>query len=207
MRYIAIAFIFFLSGCDKSEKLDAKDYVEIGKFDKAEEYYQDLILLEKNQSVKELWKEQLLELYLGTDQLDKADRYMVYFVAGSADQSIKQEMIKNHNKVAKALYDSKRYRRAFFHYNKSLEFTKKRNSRIELSDFPDLCDIDLITTAANAARAARAAGLENELLELSQEFRPIITSKNCSNDLIAKHQLDIFPEIMKINGMYYWDDK
>lgn len=207
MKYIAIIFALFLIGCDRDDNLDAKDYVEIGRFDKAEEYYQDLILKEKNPSLKELWKEQLLELYLGTDQLDKADRYMVYFVARSDGQSIEGEMIKKHDMVAQALYDAKRYRRALFHYKKSLAFIKAENSKIELPDeYLSMCDISLITTAANAARAAKSAGLENELLGLSQEYRPIITSKKCSNDVIAKHQLDAFPEILKFNGMYYWKD-
>lgn len=194
MKKLILLLCLVVSGCGKSDfdkERGAREYLEAGMFDEAEKYYQDLILSEDQEHRKELWKDQLLQLYLKTNQLGKADQYMTFVVFSDGNDRLDyEEMSRNHSEVAKALADAKRFARSYFHYKASAEYIE-RSSPVDKA----ACKENLIYMSAKAAESAKKADLINELLELSVRIRPLITDEKCLANKSVQAQLVFFPEI------------
>jgi lipopolysaccharide biosynthesis regulator YciM len=183
MKIIILTLSLLLIGCNNSEfdkNLDAKSYLQAGMIDKAESYYQDLILKEDPSS--DLWKRELLFLYIKSNQLDKADKYMAFAIFYDAKGSIDYEaMSRSHAEVGEALYDEKKYKRSMFHYIASADFSlsDENKSRPE-------CNIDALGMIVMAHEAAVKSDQPSETIKLRARALKIINEKPCNENQLAQ---------------------
>ncbi|GAB2996736.1 hypothetical protein GCM10010960_13310 [Arenimonas maotaiensis] len=193
MKYLILMLSFFLAGCNKSDldkERDAREYLQAGMIDKAEKYYQDLILSE-DENMKHanwLWKDQLLQLYLKSNQLDKADRYMAFVIFIDSNGMLDYELMsRSHSEVAKSLYNEKKYSRAYFHYKASADYKVADKNRNK-----EECSTEAIEFFALAYDSAKKAELSSEFLQLTSSANALINEKSCLNNQLAREYLNYF---------------
>ncbi len=185
MKYILLILCIALVGCEKSEldkSLTANHFLQAGMIDKAEKYYQELILSDENElaTTKWLWKDQLLELYLKSNQIEKADKYMA-FVIFSDDQGIDYKMMSaSSEKVAKALYNDKKYKRAMFHYKNAADYISNDKSRNAKE-----CNVESISLIVMAYDSAERTDMNSEALLLKEQAIQIINEDICKENPVA----------------------
>lgn len=182
-KIINVLFFIALVGCGTDKSLDANDYIQAGMFDKAENYYQELIIKERNIEVKDVWKDQLLMLYINSGQLEKADKYAsVYFVSDTKMYAtnfgiLASKLIENHNFLRAA---------HFFNLsavNYELE-AKKSNSQI--------CNLDALIAYRNAYWAATNGSYQDYADEYKKSALKIVDSEQCESNQAAQAERVLF---------------
>lgn len=187
MKMLWLFPILVVVGCYKGKS--AHEYELAGMLDDAEVAYQKEILSTDEQRFKEMLEKQrnLLNFYLRTDQLVKADRYssilLVRKVSGELDTVGMAEM---RLEVAKALYAAKNYRRAYYHYRASADFF--------FSDFSSkmFCEPKSIRSYYLAYESAIKAGMNDSADESKKIGIEVINSFACKDNKNAQAFITYF---------------
>lgn len=179
MRSIFLVFCIALIGCEKSdlnkELLRAYHYKQAGMINEAEAHYQKLIL-SGDTSDDEKWiiKDSLIDLYLDTNQLDKADKYMALVYLWDSTSTKYSLLATNSSAVAEALYNDKKYVRAAFHFKNAAEYEKAANGV--------QCDVKSVEYFYKAYDSAMKAGIPREATEMRARATEILNYKICMDN-------------------------
>jgi lipopolysaccharide biosynthesis regulator YciM len=187
MKYILLIICLALIGCEKSdlnkELLRAYDYKQAGMIDEAEAHYQKLILSDDILD-NEKWviKNSLIKLYLDTNQLDKADKYMTLVYLWNSKSTLHSLMATNSSAVAEALYNDKKYVRAAFHFKNAAEYEEAAKGV--------QCDVKSVEYFYKAYDSAMKAGVPRKATEMRARATEILNYKICmENESAIKWRL------------------
>jgi hypothetical protein len=183
MKYILLILCIALVGCEKSdlnrELMVANKYEQAGMIDEAEKYYQELILSEDDVLKENNWiiKDKLLDLYLDTNQIDKADKYMALANFSNTKEVKYNILLINSSAVAEALYNEKKYVRAMFHFERAAEYKEHLGRENNVG-----CNIEAVSLLFKAYDSAIKANITSEATSLRIKALEILNYKICSDN-------------------------
>ena len=183
MKYILLILCLTLIGCEKSdldkELMVAKKYEQAGMIDEAEKYYQELILSEDDVLEEKEWfiKSMLLDLYLDTNQTDKADAYMALVNFDDTKEVKWNALVMYSSAVAEALYNEKKYVRAMFHYKNAAEYKEHLGKENNVG-----CNVEAISLLYKAYDSAIKENITSEATSLRTKAIVILNYKICAGD-------------------------
>ncbi len=183
MKYILLILCITLAGCKQDKNLQ-EEYTEAGMFDEAEKIYQDAILNESNNELKDIYKFSLLTFYNGTGQIDKAYEY-AYSLSIRTDNAV--SIATEIDDIANDYSMMKNHFRAMRLYNKSADLNMTYSNLHERLD----CPLLVIGSYQNAYREAMLGGYLNEAKKYKKAALKIIDSQRClsNNDVQADKEI------------------